>query len=162
MNDRRNLILILFLLACILASHRTAVSAQTPTTFTYQGKLSDGGAPASGTYDLEFKLYDAANAQVGAVTREDVPVVNGAFTVQLDFGGVFDGSTRTLEIGVRPGTSVGAFTTLAPRQPISSTPESIHSATAANALQLGGLPASGAHHSACSYQKPTLYSDCST
>ena len=147
MNDRRNLTLILFLLVCFLASDRTGVSAQTPTTFTYQGKLSDSGAPANGTYDLEFKLYDAANAQVGStVTREDVPVVNGAFTVQLDFGSVFDGSTRTLEIGVRPGPSVGPFTTLAPRQPVTSTPEAIHSAaaqTATNATQLGGVPASG-------------------
>ena len=116
MNDRRNLILILFLLACILASDRTAVSAQTPTTFTYQGTLSDGGGPANGPYDFEFKLYDAANAQVGSTTREDVPVVNGGFTVRLDFGSVFDGSARTLEIGVRPGASVGVFTTLAPRQ----------------------------------------------
>src|SRR6266496_2303670 len=115
MNDRRNLTLILFLLACTLASARIAASAQTPTTITYQGRLSDGGAPANGTYDLEFKLYDAANAQVGPTeTREDVPVVNGGFTVQLDFGSVFDGSARTLEISVRPGASVGPFTTLTP------------------------------------------------
>jgi len=142
-TTRRNRILIAalgFLLGAQI------VNAQT-TTFTYQGRLADGGAPANGTYDLEFKLYDAANAQVGStVTREDVQVVNGIFTVQLDFGSVFDGSSRTLEIGVRPGMSVGPFTTLAPRQPVSSTPEAIHSATAqtaSNATQLGGIPASG-------------------
>jgi len=146
MTNRRKLILILFLLACTPASGRSAASAQL-TTFTYQGRLADGGAPANGTYDFEFKLYDAANMQVGsAVTREDVQVLNGVFTVQLDFGNVFDGGVRTLEIGVRPGVSVGQFTTLAPRQPVTSTPESIHSATAqtaANATQLGGIPATG-------------------
>jgi len=149
MNERRNIILILFLLACALAFITTAASAQTPTTFTYQGHLTDGGGPANGTYDFEFKLYDAANAQVGAtVTREDVPVVNGNFTVQLDFGSVFDGSLRFLEIGVRPGPSVGTFTTLSPRQQITSTPYAIRSLTAAvadtatNATQLEGLSAS--------------------
>ena len=37
----------------------TAGRAQTPvdTTFTYQGKLSDAGAPASGVYDLQFSLF---------------------------------------------------------------------------------------------------------
>ena len=29
------------------------------TTFTYQGRLTDGGSPANGAYDLRFILYDA-------------------------------------------------------------------------------------------------------
>jgi hypothetical protein len=28
--------------------------------FTYQGSLRDGGNPANGTYDFEFRLFDAA------------------------------------------------------------------------------------------------------
>jgi hypothetical protein len=32
--------------------------AQT-TAFTYQGRLTDAGNPASGNYDLQFKLFDA-------------------------------------------------------------------------------------------------------
>ena len=32
--------------------------AQT-TAFTYQGKLTVGGNPASGDYDLQFRLFDA-------------------------------------------------------------------------------------------------------
>jgi hypothetical protein len=147
MTERRNIIMTAFLLACTVAFIIPAAAAQTLTTFTYQGRLADGGAPANGTYDFEFKLYDAANAQVGStVTREDVQVVNGVFTVQLDFGNVFDGTTRTLEVGVRPGPSVGPFTTLAPRQPVTSMPEAIHSVTAEtanSATQLGGIPASG-------------------
>ena len=147
MTERRNIVMMSFLLACSVAFITPAAPAQTLTTFTYQGKLEDAGAPANGAYDFEFKLYDAADMQVGStVTAEDVQVVNGVFTVQLDFGSVFNGSLLTLEIGVRPGASVGPFTTLAPRQPVTSTPQSIHSMTAEtanSATQLDGIPASG-------------------
>lgn len=136
-----------------------AINAQAQTAaFTYQGRLTDGAVPAGGPYDLEFRLYDSAGVQVGtALTREDVQVVNGVFTVTLDFGTeAFDGAARLLEIGVRPGASADAFTTLTPRQPVTSTPYALRSlnagtaaiattaetATAAtNAAQLGGVDA---------------------
>src|SRR5215471_7796680 len=34
------------------------VQAQS-TSFTYQGRLTDGGNPANGNYDLQFSLFDA-------------------------------------------------------------------------------------------------------
>ena len=88
----------------------TSVHAQTPvgTAFTYQGQLKDAGVPANGTYDLQFKLWDAATAggQVGTTnTLVNTPVASGLFTVSLDFGAQFTGSRRWLEIGVRPGGS---------------------------------------------------------
>jgi hypothetical protein len=95
------------------------------TAFTYQGHLTDGGSPANGTYDFQFKLHDAASAgnQLGTVTKEDVTVTDGLFTVVLDFGiGAFTGDARWLEIGVRPGTSTGAFTVLSPRQALTPSP----------------------------------------
>jgi len=95
------------------------------TGFTYQGRLTDGGIPADGNYDFEFKLYDAASAGslLGTVIKEDVIVTDGLFTVQLDFGsGVFTGDARWLEIGVRPGASMGPYTTLTPRQALTATP----------------------------------------
>ncbi len=118
--------------------------AQT-TMFTYQGKLSDGGIAANGSYLLEFKLFDAQSegTQIGA-TLSDVPasVVNGIFTVQLDFGAeAFDGADRFLEISVRRNTSE-SYSTLAPRQAVSSTPYAIKSKTALtaeNSNQLGGI-----------------------
>jgi hypothetical protein len=55
MNKRPGLILAILALNC--ASVFTA-RAQT-TAFTYQGRLTDMGAPASGSYDLQFLLYDA-------------------------------------------------------------------------------------------------------
>jgi hypothetical protein len=65
------------------------------TGFTYQGQLKQGGSPANGTYDLEFKLFDALTAgnQIGStVTKADQAVVAGLFTVTLDFGTIFDGT----------------------------------------------------------------------
>src|SRR5712691_3127220 len=43
-----------------------AALAQT-TSFTYQGRLTDGGTPANGNYDLQFALFDSLSggAQVG-------------------------------------------------------------------------------------------------
>jgi hypothetical protein len=76
------------------------------TAFTYQGRLTDGGRPADGEYDLQFTLYDAAKSGTrvgGPVVHEDVAVTGGLFTVQIDFGeGAFDGDACYLQIGVRP------------------------------------------------------------
>ena len=101
------------------------IQAALGTGFTYQGKLTDGGGPANGTYDFQFKLYDSAGGdnQVGStVTVDDQAVTDGLFTVELDFGDVFDGTVLYLEIGVRPGSSTGAYTTLSPRQALTAAP----------------------------------------
>ena len=53
------------------------------TAFTYQGYLTQNGQPANGTFDFQFRLYDAATGgnQVGeTVTLEGVQVVQGVFT----------------------------------------------------------------------------------
>lgn len=103
------------------------------TSFTYQGRLSDGGSPATGSYDLQFALFDAAagGAQVGTtLTRDDIAVTSGLFTVGLDFGGVFTGSRRWLELAVRPGASTGAYTPLAGRQELTPSPNAMFSSTA--------------------------------
>ncbi len=103
------------------------------TAFTYQGRLTEAGEPAEGVYDFEFKLFDALSegSQVGStITREDVSVSAGLFTVQLDFGDVFAGSARYLEIGVRPGASVDPYMTLTPRQALSVAPQAQYAAKA--------------------------------
>lgn len=94
--------------------------------FVFQGRLNDEGAPADGMYDLEFVLFatDVGGAQVGpTVTLEDQLVEDGNFQVELDFGDVFDGSTRWVEISVRDGADVGGFTELAPRLKVGSAPQ---------------------------------------
>ena len=93
-----------------------AALAQT-TSFTYQGRLGDGGSLANGVYDLQLSLFDAVSAgnQVGStLTYNDVTVTNGVFTLSPDLGAAaFSGASRFLEIAVRPGASSGAYTTLA-------------------------------------------------
>lgn len=121
-------------------------TAQTPV-FTYQGRLTDNSADASGTYQMQFALFDAAagGAQIGSVIeRNTVTVTNGIFTVQLDFGAnAFSGADRFLQISVRRNSGEG-YTALNPRQKIDSAPYAIKSLTAANAdnaQNLGGAAA---------------------
>ena len=59
------------------------------TAFTYQGSLSSGGSVANGQYDFQFALFDALTAgnQVGStVSKTNVFVAGGVFSVSLDFG----------------------------------------------------------------------------
>jgi hypothetical protein len=120
-------------LAVLLASSWTVAQTPVGTAFSYQGRLTDAGTPANGVYDLRFILYDAdiGGSQVGpVVTKEDLTVAGGLFTVSLDFGAAFDGNKRFLEIAVRPGASTGSFMPLAARQELTPTPNAIASQTA--------------------------------
>ena len=59
------------------------------TAFTYQGRLYDANSPAEGLYDFEFEVYDdddAGNQQGATINQDEVDVIDGYFTVQLDFG----------------------------------------------------------------------------
>lgn len=95
--------------------------------FVFQGTLNDEGAPANGMYDFQFILYDAETAgnQVGPFNiLDDIEVVDGAFTVELDYGeDAFDGSERWVAIVVRDGDSTGAYVPLNPRAKIGSAPQ---------------------------------------
>lgn len=126
----------LFLSILLMGFASAELSAQ-PTQFTYQGSLNDEGSPGDGNYDFEFALFDqvAAGGQVGTtLARPNVAVADGIFTVELDFGSQFPGADRFLEIRVRAAGG-GGFTTLAPRQQITSAPYAV------NARNLGGVGA---------------------
>src|SRR2546429_8769953 len=145
-----------FLGPLVLLVCATECFAQT-TVFNYQGRLTEAGGPASGTYEMQFKLFDAPEGgtqqpQATPVTltfagAQAIPVANGVFTVQLDFGAnAFPGVNRYLEIGVRhPGET--SFTLLSPRQQLTSTPYAVRALSAAaadtatNSQQLGGTAA---------------------
>lgn len=125
-----------------LGSILTTAHAQ-GTAFTYQGRLNDGVAPANGTYDLRFALYDAASAgaQNGLlVTNSATVVTNGLFAVTLDFGNQFPGADRWLEIAVRPNGGSG-FSALTPRQALMSTPYAVQAANATTATTASAVPA---------------------
>jgi hypothetical protein len=123
----KNLSTLIVLLSLLFAVGSVSAAALEPmvSTFTYQGSLMDGGQPANGSYDFEFRLYDAPSAgvQVGSIFPQgDVTVQDGLFTVELDFADVFDGTALYLQVGVRPGDSVGAYTLLTPRQALTAAP----------------------------------------
>lgn len=104
-------------------------SAQTlGSGFTYQGLLADNGAPANGSYDLEFALYSVASGgtAIQTVTQENVAVAGGLVNTVIDFGTTaFDGQVKWVEVRIRPGASSGAYTTLTPRQSLTGTPYSL-------------------------------------
>jgi len=110
------------------------------SAFTYQGRLSDAGTAANGSYDFQFMLRDALSGgeQIGPlVTTNGVPVSEDLFTVTLDFGSVFDGNARWLDIAVKTN-GAASFTPLAPRQPLAPAPYALYAPSAGNAALLNG------------------------
>ena len=121
--------------------------AQT-TAFNYQGRLTDMGNPASGNYQFQFKLFDAATGgtQIGSTIPDvNLTVTQGVFNTQLDFGvSAFPGADRFLEISVRRNAGE-SYVLLSPRQQIASSPYSIRTVSAQQAdvaldsQKLGGV-----------------------
>ena len=102
------------------------------TAFTYQGRLNDGLTPANGSYELKLTLFDTNSGGIvvaGPITNSPVTVRNGLFAVQLDFGSVFNGSARWLEIGMRTNGD-GAFRSLSPRQLLTPAPSALYAPNA--------------------------------
>lgn len=144
----------------LAAAFLTAPALAQPltTAFTYQGELKQSGTPATGTFDLQFKLFDASSAgnQVGLTQCADnVTIAAGRFTTLLDFGAVFTGQKRFLEVSVRADPSVNipcatptGYTTLIPRQELTASPNAAYALTASaatladNSTQLNGKVAS--------------------
>lgn len=118
------------------------LAAPLGTAFTYQGQLRQAGLPVNGTCDLQFSLFDAASggAQVSVTqAATGVILVDGRFTVQLDFGGAaFDGNARWLQIATRCPSGSGSFTTLDPRQPLSPAPYALFASGATSATSFSG------------------------
>lgn len=93
------------------------------TGITYQGQLQASEAPFDGDVDLRFRLYDAPSGgtEVAPQVQHDaVAVENGLFQVALDFGDVFGGGDRYLEVEVDGQV-------LTPRQRISPAPVALRS-----------------------------------
>jgi hypothetical protein len=120
---------------CTLTAFALAAYAQTPlgTGFTYQGQLKRLGVPVDGLVDGRFSLWGSPTStdpsdQVGStLTIDSFEVVNGLFSVALDFGGsAFNGDARWMEVEIREhGDLKGPYTTLSPREPITPSPYSL-------------------------------------
>jgi hypothetical protein len=128
----RPIVSLIALLALMVAA---AAPAQTPleSSFTYQGRLVLDGAAVDQNVDLRLTLWDSptGGANVGQeVQLQNVPVADGLFSVELDFGpGVFTGDSRWLDIEVRAPhdpQDQDPFTTLTPRQEITAVPYALY------------------------------------
>lgn len=125
------------LLALIIAAVANFATAQT-TAFTYQGRFTDTtvAQPTNGTYIMTFRLFDAASdgTQIpdsSTAVISSVNVINGIFTVKLDFGSTAFNTSGARYLEIQVGT-----TTLMPRQEITSTPLALNAKTA-DALSTG-------------------------
>ena len=128
-----NIFIVPALLALSLFIHPCSTAFAQGTAFTYQGQLQNNGSPANGTYNLQFSLYTnvvGGTAVAGPFSTNDVVVANGLFTATVDFGSsVWNGATNWLEIGVEANGG-NSFTTLTPRQQLTSTPYAIYAKNA--------------------------------
>jgi hypothetical protein len=105
------------------------------TAISYQGQLNTTNGPANGLYDFTFNLYAVAASGAPlttALVSNAVPVSNGLFNVNLNFGNQFPGADRWLGIAVR-SNGAPSFVTLAPRQYLASTPYAIRALDAGTA-----------------------------
>lgn len=106
--------------------------------FNFQGRLNDGTNPANGSYDMQFRLFNAitGGTQIGSVAeRPNTTLINGVFSVNLDFGATAFNSPNAvfIEIAVKPSGSPNAFTILGPRQQLTVVPFAVRANNATNA-----------------------------
>ena len=103
------------------------------TVITYQGQLKSSSAPLDGTVAMTFQLFDALTAGASVSSLLSFPavsVVNGLFTVDLDFGvAPFASDARYLQVRVN---SVA----VSPRQRIAPTPFALRALNAPNGHSL--------------------------
>lgn len=159
---------------CVVATLALAMGVIAPadtgaapvgTSFTYQGTLAYGTGPANGAFDFRFILYnaDSGGSQVGStVLVDDLTVADGRVVTLLDFGAVFTGDALWLEVAVREGASLGGYTTLSPRQPLSATPfaqraVSAESAATAATATSAGYATSAGNAAQLNGQAPSYY-----
>ena len=110
-----------FTIAFALSLLASSIALAADTAFTYQGSLMESGSPMNGTADIDVSLWDAlaAGSQVGSTqSMLAVPVADGLFSLELDYGAAALDGDRWLEITING-------TMLAPRQKVNASPYSI-------------------------------------
>lgn len=105
-------------------------SAVSATVISYQGRLTDdGGTPVSGTVEMRFTVYDAADVSGDNLWQEEqsVDVDNGIFSVALGAvssfpDDIFEQPACYLEVAV---IDTGGTEVLSPRLPITFTARAV-------------------------------------
>ncbi len=108
----------------ITTDNPVAADAAVDTSFTYQGRLQQSGAPFTGSCAFQFSLWDAASGgtqQGSTLSFGSVAVEAGLFNVALDFGSQFQGDARWLATAVQCPGDV-SYINLTPRQLLTAVP----------------------------------------
>ena len=130
------------LLSSANASGQGSGDSASDPSVSYQGRLVDGGRAASGSYDFQFVLTDAATGGqvLGQPISVGLNVQQGVFTTPLAFGAEhFNGAPRWIEVRVRPtpatGVAPGSYAVLE-RQQVLFAPYAIRAATASTVVSV--------------------------
>jgi len=132
------------LMGLIVLVFSGSVGAATNATITYTGQLLTGGVPVpNGTYDFQFSLFTASvgGSQVGAaLTVASVPVADGVYYVQLNFGAtVFAGAALYIQTSYRMHTfGSSAYTVQTPRNLVPSSSYADYAALSGSTQALQG------------------------
>ena len=138
---------LVFLACCFFVMVFTAESALgVPGLINFQGMLTDeAGTSLDGTFNLYFRIYDAATGgtQLWAEEQDGVLVINGVYNVQLGVNtglsaDIFTGDARYLQVEVY-NSDTGTWEVLSPRLRLTSTAFALR---AGDAETLGGHEAS--------------------
>lgn len=137
MHPRHRFVRSILALALAAALPFASVHAE---PFTFQGHLAQAGMPLTGSPDLAFSLYNTetgGSPLVAPITATNWPVVDGVFTVDLDFSGVaFDGSARWLQVEV-DGTPLSGRIEILPA-PVSASSNALRGRSVAATAPLDG------------------------
>ena len=118
MKHRRLLIAIVVVMCAVLAGTVAAQTGREPnapeaavtTQFTHQAQIKRNGVLFNGTCDMRFTLWDAAaggTQQASYTAPIPVPVSDGVFAVEVDFGAKFNGETRWLQAETKCADDAG-------------------------------------------------------
>ncbi len=145
METRKILTIAVLALCLVVCRAKVGAAAPMGTAFTYQGQLNDGGKPADGVYDFQFRLLDrndSDSTQLGITLKvDDHNVIDGYLEFKLDFGGtMYDGNDVWLEMGVRDGalSDPCKYTVMYPLHEVTPTPYSLYADYAKTAGGGGG------------------------
>jgi hypothetical protein len=91
------------LAAAVLAASAGMAQAQLPpNAMTYQGRLTEGGVPANGTYSMRFGLFSSGSStlEIASRTQSAVNVTDGLFTTTIG-GFLTDGPSEGVYTSLR-------------------------------------------------------------
>src|SRR5262249_705532 len=118
MKNSKTLLLAALLLGAFMTTSLTADPLG--TTINYQGRLEKNGQPGQpvldGVYQMNVSLFAQPSPPGAALASNPgllVPVTNGLFAVDLNFGDMgFTGEARWMEIAVRTNNNALPFEVL--------------------------------------------------